>query len=115
MTTVSDCRRAALCAYELPQDTFSHGRRYRKVVRARFTAINLARRLTGASYVAIARKVGVSDHTTAIHGFRRAIELLASDQDFLARMRRAEALLGVDGGYNAPDWIAPGVTDAGGR
>lgn len=49
--------------------------RLRHVSQVRFVVAWLARQLTPASYPAIAAAIGYEDHTSAIHGYHRALEL----------------------------------------
>ena len=61
--------------------------------RGRFAFVRLARVRLQASYPDISRTLGGRDHTTAIHAFRRAADLMTSDPDFAARSARIEARL----------------------
>lgn len=64
------CKRTGVAVSEIKS-----GRRFKRISHTRFMIIWLARHLTNASYPKIARAVGVYNHTSAKHGFRRAIEL----------------------------------------
>jgi hypothetical protein len=62
------------------------------VVRARHTAIWLARRITGASTTVIGRAFGQRDHTTVLHALKKMDALLERNSSFaegLIRLRLA--------------------------
>ncbi len=57
-----------------------------RLVRARW-AVMYAMRQRGKSLPQIGRDLGGRDHTTVIHGLKRAEELLTTDEDFAAFCR----------------------------
>ena len=67
------------------------------IARARFIAMHLARKRTGASYPTLAKAFSKGCHTTALNACRRAEEMLVSDpwaQDYAKRIaRRADRIL----------------------
>lgn len=63
-----------------------------RVLRARFAAVWVAREATNTSFSHLGRQMGGRDHTTAMHAWRRAEVLRASDEAF----RRSTDLLLAD-------------------
>lgn len=61
--------------------------------RPRFVAYYLARVAVGMTYAEIGRAIGRRDHSTVLHGVRRARLLLVSDAAFAAMARRAALIL----------------------
>lgn len=61
-----------------------------RICRARHAAM-LALRRRGLSYPKIARILGRRDHTTVIHGVRRAIHLRSAEPDFAELCERLAA------------------------
>lgn len=59
-------------------------RRNVRLARARFAVVFLAKELTARSYPEIGRVLGGRDHTTIMHAYRRACELLPTDEPFRA-------------------------------
>jgi chromosomal replication initiator protein len=57
--------------YGVPQKLLKSNSRKQYIVRARATAVYLARELSGASYDQIGRLLGGRDHTTIMHNFRK--------------------------------------------
>jgi chromosomal replication initiator protein len=60
-----------------------------RLVRARWAVMHVMRQ-GGKSLPQIGRDVGGRDHTTVMHGLKRADELLASDPEFAAFCRMIE-------------------------
>ena len=70
--------------------------RRQNVVTARAVAVYLARQLTSQSLAAVGRYFGGRDHTTVLHGCRRAEELMAEEtgvRQTVLDLRRAEQWL----------------------
>jgi hypothetical protein len=69
-------------------------RKPRRISRARQAAMWLAHELTALSLPQIGRAIGGRDHTTILHGVRRADEWIeADDIDFIGKLERARAIL----------------------
>jgi len=85
---IAYCIEAASYAYAVPMREMLSGRRFRDVAWARFAAMWLAR-TQGYSNARIARVLRMSDHTSVIHGSRRAAELHDADEDFGDRLQKA--------------------------
>lgn len=64
----------------------------------RHAAAHLLRKYTALSSPRIGALIGLSDHTTILHGARKAQKLALEDKDFAAKMARAEAMLGAANG-----------------
>lgn len=89
---------------QIPVNVLRSPRRHRDAVKARFVYYALARVYTSASLPQIGRAAGNRDHSTVLHGIRRAAEMV--DEFFpyyvavcsrlgLQRPTRAQILLGV--------------------
>lgn len=74
------------------RDLISH-KRERKYTTPRFAAYYLARRWTPQSYPQLGLHYGGRDHTSIMHGERRAIERLAEDNAFAANVDAVENLM----------------------
>jgi hypothetical protein len=60
-------------------------RRYRRIAWPRF-AVMLVAHEGGCSYPRIAQRLGMKDHTSVMHGCRRAVEIEAAEPSFAALM-----------------------------
>jgi chromosomal replication initiator protein len=77
--------------YGVPQRLLKSNSRKQRLVRARATAIFLARELSQASYEQIGQALGGRDHTTIMHNFRKVEREREHDfamQETLADLRR---------------------------
>ncbi|MBF0168766.1 MAG: hypothetical protein HQL45_14160 [Alphaproteobacteria bacterium] len=68
-------------------------RRSQSVAIPRFAVIHLAKELTRHSFPTIGRCIGDRDHSSAIHGFRKAADMLANDRRFKRAYTRAKKKL----------------------
>jgi chromosomal replication initiator protein len=87
---VDDIERAAR-AFGIPAADIRGSARHFKICRARWAAMLLMRR-RGLSTTQIGNKIGKRDHTTVMHGLKRAEELMATDRDFALCMVKMVAL-----------------------
>lgn len=72
---MAECRQIVGEFYRIPKDVFLSQTRQRHVARPRQMAMTLAREMTDASFPAIARHFGLTDHTSAIHARNRIYDL----------------------------------------
>lgn len=79
--TIALCIELAATAFKVPVDQILSKSRHRHRVEARHAAMWLADRVTGKSYPVIGRAFG-RDHSSVIHGVKRANEMRASDKAF---------------------------------
>lgn len=89
---VRDVAKATADHFDVPYSMLMGPHRQRKAVRARHIAMLVARRITGESLARIGQFIGGRDHTTVIHGIRKAQELLTPEHE-AAIAKRIEALL----------------------
>lgn len=82
---------AAAAAFGIaPAEIYAATRGVHPAAQARFCAYLLCRDVLGQSLVRIGGHFG-RDHTTVLHGVRRAAALLSEDGDFLLRYEAARA------------------------
>lgn len=89
MIRISDIQRAISDRQHIGVSALKGRRGKVKIVRARHTAMYLARRLTPHSYTVIGKHFGGRDHTTVIHGCAKVQERLSRNgktQAFVASM-----------------------------
>lgn len=71
-----------------------HGRKDSNVnAHRRFVLIHLARELTNLSYPQIAHHLNFKDHTSVMHGARRAAQLMLDDSEFRGAVGAVTELL----------------------
>ena len=89
-------RIASLVAREfnVPVRQLKGDRRGQEYARPRHLAMLLMKHWTTGSFGVIGRFLGGRDHTTVLHGIRKAEKLLTIDPDMTAAKRRIEAQLG---------------------
>lgn len=68
-------------------------RRNVRLARARFAVVFLAKELTARSYPEIGRVLGGRDHTTIMHAYRRACDLMRTDGSFAALVHGSRTYL----------------------
>lgn len=76
-------------AFDLSLEDLKSGAKRWEVSHPRFAAFLILREDYGLSFPVIGRRVGGLDHTSVMHGVRRAKELLRTDPDFRAAYERA--------------------------
>lgn len=89
MILIADIQRAVADRQHIGVSALKGQRGKVKIVRARHSAMYLARRLTRHSYKVIGRHFGGRDHATVIHGYRKVQERIHSNQktrQFIAAM-----------------------------
>jgi chromosomal replication initiator protein len=74
MILIRDIQRAISARHHIGVSALKGRRGKIKVVRARHTAMYLARRLTSHSFTTIGKHFGHRDHTTVLHGYRKVQE-----------------------------------------
>ncbi len=79
--------------FDITKDAFKGKRRWTRLVRARFAAVFLCRKLTNKSYPYIALHLGHRDHSSIVHCFQCAEERLLFDSDFAFDVATIEAEL----------------------
>ena len=92
MTTTHDILEALAHEFRVPTWAITGQRRHEPIISARLAGYAIARALEW-SYPAIGRAFGMRDHTTIIHGVKRAAERVTTDANFAASMRRLHAAL----------------------
>lgn len=80
-------------AFDLTPKNLKSQSRLAAYARARFAYYLLARELTRCGGEKIGRAVHRGDHTTVLHGLRRASQMERRDPDFAARLAAARELL----------------------
>ena len=73
-------------------EVFSH-RRNRQFVHARFVVYFFCRELLSKSYPEIARRLGRRDHTTIMHGIKRVIQMLETDEKLASDIENTRKIL----------------------
>ena len=83
--TITRLAREAACLSGLPLGVLLGQRRGKDVARVRFAVMLVARDLN-YSLPDIGRRLGGRDHTTVLHGVRRAVELLEGEDVTFAHL-----------------------------
>lgn len=84
-------QRCVATAFDLsPCDILQPNHR-KRLVRARWAGMYLARELLHLSWIGISRKFGDCDHTTALRGHRTTCVLMIDDMDFRVKVETARA------------------------
>lgn len=91
--TITDVRRAVAERFTVSETDLVSARRLNGVSHPRQLAFLLARELTPRSLPEIGRMFGNRDHTTVMHGIRRASERVATDPDWSEHYRVLKARL----------------------
>jgi hypothetical protein len=91
--TLGDIDRAVCAHFDIPPRKLLGKDQQRKYAVPRFAAFYLARLMTRNSYPKIGLHYGGRDHTTVLHGERRARDMLESDPQFILDMGRIERLI----------------------
>lgn len=78
---INEIQRQVIAHFFLTMDDMHSSSRKRRVVRARQIGMLLCRELTKSSYPEIAFAFGKEDHTTVMHGVRRIVKLMATNED----------------------------------
>ena len=92
MTTTHDILEALAHEFRVPTWAITGRGKCPATIAARLAGYAIARALEW-SYPAIGRAFGMRDHTTIIHGVKRAAERVTTDANFAASMRRLHAAL----------------------
>lgn len=82
--TVASIVAAAAARFQMPRRVILGADRSRPAARARYAVFYVARTGLGKSSTEIGRAVGGRDHTTVLHGLKRAEQMRASDAEFRA-------------------------------
>jgi len=86
--------KAVMNEFQIDKESLESNSRKKKPVRARQVAwYVMGRNCPHMSYLQMARMLGRSDHSTAFHGVRVVLYLLAIDDDFAAAVERVEMAL----------------------
>lgn len=91
---VADCVAAASAVFGIPVNDIMSDRRAKDIAYARFAAIQAARDLTRKSLPVIARAMNRADHTTIMHGLKRAEQLCGLSGEYAAKCRRVRNVVG---------------------
>ena len=95
--TIDKCCWAAIEAFGVDRNHFYSRRKSNEYCHARFAAMWLAVTKTYCSFPQIGRAIGGRDHTTVMHGVKRAEALYDTDEQFGDRLQSAWIIL--HGGY----------------
>ena len=90
--TMSTCADAVCRVWGIKRSTLLSKTRPKWVVEPRHAFMYLAYYMTGNSTPIIGRFLGGRDHTTIIHGHRRASELKRADKEFAHKLEKAYRL-----------------------
>ncbi|MCW5942917.1 MAG: chromosomal replication initiator protein DnaA [Fimbriimonadaceae bacterium] len=74
--------------YGIPYDEIVGPSRKAPIAHARHMAVYLMRKITGDSWKQIGRRFGNRDHTSVMHSFQRANEMIAADQELRDSIQR---------------------------
>ena len=90
---IRDCIEATSRAFNIGTMDLARRDQSHPVAHARFAAMYLARR-AGFTFPRIGRAMGY-DHSTVVHGARRAVELAAADEEYALSLTAAALEVGL--------------------
>ncbi len=90
---IRDCIQAASRAFNVGSPEMARRDQSHRVAHARFAAMYLARRW-GFTFPRIGQVMG-RDHSTVMHGARRACQLAAGDEDYALKLTAAMQEVGL--------------------
>lgn len=109
--TIGQIQSVVAREFGVPVIEMTSDRRDAEATKVRHLAMYLARELTGHSYPRIGRAFGRRDHTTVMHGVKRALDWIAYDPALAARVERLKEHLsgGGDGQAAVVEVVSGGL------
>jgi chromosomal replication initiator protein len=108
--SVREIQLATCRAFDVSLEELLSSSRSARVARARQIAMYLARELTEASLPALGRQFGGRNHTTVLHAWKRAVDVIGQDIETkraVVRVRHELSRPGGPGATDSPDRLPP--------